>query len=148
MIEFFLSKIWTVIFGLALVISVVASFSAIDSGTENDMMERGLQEFSLVLSEVSRFDSGSSLDLELRSFLPKGGMMVISSTYIKCVLENRFLIQPLGITLCFEINDMRVSDITVRGWEESILHLRAEDGYLVVHLTKSSTISATVSTNL
>lgn len=152
MIEFVLSKLWTIFFGLALIGVLVTSFDSMDRESQIRDIEAEVENIMKVLDGLSDLPAGSSLSVSLEGMIREGevllfenGSLRLSRGSISFSCANR-----IPIFLVPSEGDLK-QDFWISLNHRSIILIErgGPDGhpYLSFHLAKSSMISFSTFTN-
>jgi len=152
MIEFVLSKLWTVLFGLALIGVLVVSFDSIDNDNQMREMETELENIMNVLDGLSDLPLGSSLRVSLDELICEREVLELENGSLILSTEDISFTRVCEVPiLLFHPESGLERDFSICLSHESIIFLErdgSEDqSYLTFHLAKSSMISLRTFTN-
>ena len=77
MMEFFLSKVWLFICGIAVTAVLVMAFSGMDHSVTDDEAQRRVTQLAGILDSVSFSPNSVNLTITVDDFLPEDGSVVL-----------------------------------------------------------------------
>lgn len=131
MIEFIISKMWTLLCGMILIGAILHSFSSFDQSASLNSLDRAAEKFNDILSEVSTLGKGSKLELNLVEVLP--------SRESRLILFNNYFCIESGSTrkyMAFEMVSISENVPLNCTWGCILIIHVIENGELSVHLEK------------
>jgi hypothetical protein len=143
LIEFFLSKIWATVFGVALITVLLLSFQTMDSGTERDLSENACQEMVNLLEGIADLGTGSTYMIDMDDILAQEGRMEITGSTVRSFLSDQEVAFALEVPLVLLMNGHTHELFRLELTGDSVLHLEVAKEELMLHLEKSSTIFLT-----
>lgn len=145
MIEFVLSKVWTVIFALAMVGSLLLAFQCIDGDRQAKVLEEEMEEMVNLLEEMRQLQPGSSFQLELHTLLEGGEILEICGHRLRLSKGELSIHSPIETIFVPAGQGHLSNDFWLSVTANSSLWLEVqqtpEGRALVIQLEKSSTIS-------
>jgi hypothetical protein len=152
MIEFVLSKLWTVLFGLALIGVLVTSFDTIDRDCQIRDMEVEMENIMKVLDGISDLPVGSSLAVSLEGMICEGEALEFENGSLRLLREDISFSCPYQIpTFLVSAEGELKQDFWCCLNHQSIILIERsgpdDHPYLTFHLEKSSMISFSTFTN-
>ncbi len=85
MMEFFLSKVWLFVCGLAVTAVLVLAFSGMDHSVASDEVQRRVSQLADTLDSVSYSPNGMNVTISMDDFLPDPGSVAKISTGYVCI---------------------------------------------------------------
>jgi hypothetical protein len=129
MIEFVISKLWTVICGVLVIGVILSCFSSLDLSLSNGLIARSGYQLTDAIEEGSQMEEGSSLRLPLEELLPNGeAELIIQGDHLRVRLGESEVYMPL--------DDVRIFGslpITCHN-DDVVLLLSLGEGNLLVEL--------------
>lgn len=152
MIEFVLSKLWTVFFGLALIGVLVISFDSIDRESQMRDMEAEMENIMKVLDGLSDLPEGSSLAVSLEGMICEGEVLWFENGSLRLSREGISFscANQIPIFLVPTEGDLKQDFWIYLNCQSIVFMERAgpdDQPYLKVHLANSSMISFKTFTN-
>lgn len=146
MMEFFLSKVWLFVCGLAVTAVLVLAFSGLDHSVATDEAQRRVSQMADVLDSVSISTSGLNVTIEVADFLPDPDSVAkISKGYV-CIgagPERRYASLHTDIILTDPDGDVMENCTLVHGDRLNVHKDPAKRSLIDVHVAKERTVSLT-----
>ncbi len=142
MIEFFMSKVWAMIFSMALVSTILVSFQTLDIESEREILEGDMEKLTNTIEEMVDFESGTAFSLSMKEFISNGEEMRITNSTIQLIGEHSSLISTIYVPIGMIRESGKIeTDFSMLLWQHSRIHLEVlSNDFLVIHLSKSSDI--------
>jgi hypothetical protein len=152
MIEFVLSKLWTVFFGLALIGVLVISFDTIDRDCQIRDMEAEMENIMKVLDDISDLPVGSNLAVSFEGMISEGEALEFENGSLRLSREDiSFSCSNQIPTFLVSAEGELKQDFLICLNHQSIILIERSGSenypYLTFHLAKSSMISFSTFTN-
>ena len=136
--EFILSKIWAIIFGLVLISTISLTFQDLDDGIRCDVVESEVNDFYLIIEEVSRLQPGSFYELEMDGLVPPGGKIEISGHTIRLIGESSSASRELEKPILLRLENGSIEiDFVVEAWKDSIIRFEVNENGPTIHMATS-----------
>lgn len=88
MIEFFLSKVWAFIFGVAVITMILSIFHTLNSSARSEYAVRTLNELSATIDELGDTEEYCRMRIPLKDVVPKGGFLIVQEDVIRLNVED------------------------------------------------------------
>jgi len=132
MIEFVISKLWTVICGVLVIGIILSCFSSLNLSLSDGLMARSGNQLTEVIEESSQMEEGSSFRLPLQELLPNGEVeLIIQGDHLCVRLRESEIFMPLD-----DVHVLGSLPITCHN-DDVILLLSLGEGNLLVELEEA-----------
>ena len=146
MMEFFLSKVWLFVCGIAVTGVLLMAFSGMDHSVTDDESQRRVLQLAEVLDSVSDAPANVHMTIIVADYVPEGSSSVLITKGYVCLdsgtercyasLHSAFVISGR--------NGAEVNDLTLSYGDILLLHKDpANKGVVQVQVAKERTISLT-----
>ncbi len=130
MIEFFLSKVWAFIFGVAVVALILNIFHSMNSGAHSRYAMRSLDELSDTIDEIGDREHHCRVEIPLEDILPRGSSLTVLGDVLRLEVEGEDYYREIPEVVLIERG---------AGTESEVQSLRCQQGdTLVVSLQKEA----------
>jgi hypothetical protein len=145
MMEFFLSKIWLFICGIAVTAVLVLAFSAMDQSMTDDEAQRRVSQMAEILDSVACSQNSVDMTISVSDYLPEGSIASIAKGYITIVSENERRYATLHSSIIMDEMDGVPSEncTLVHGDLLRVHKGQVEKGLVHVQVAKERTVSLT-----
>ncbi|MGD0817750.1 MAG: hypothetical protein ABR986_05050 [Methanomassiliicoccales archaeon] len=146
MMEFFLSKVWLFVCGIAITAVLVLAFSGMDHSVNDDEAQRRVAQLADVLDSVSESPNNVQMTITVSDYLPEGrSVIMISEGFVSLEsgIERRYA--PLhSATILTDCNGIIAEDLTLVHGDLLLVHKDpARKGHIRVQVAKDRTVSLT-----
>jgi hypothetical protein len=150
MMEFFLSKVWLFVCGIAVTGVLLMAFSGMDHSVIDDEAQRRVVQLAEVLDSVSDSPANVQLTMTVADYVPDGSSSVLISKGYVCFdsgTERKYAVLHSAIVLAGR-NGTVVENLTLVHGDILLVHKDpAHRGVIHVQVAKERTVSLTAWTN-
>ncbi len=145
MMEFFLSKVWLFVCGIAVTTVLVIAFSGVDHAVADDEVQHRVTQLAAVIDSVSDSPDNVQMTISVADFLPDvQSVASIKNGYVCIESEIGGRYAPLHSTITYLESNVTAdgNHILVHG-DLLILHKDLSKNRIIIQVAKERTVSLT-----